>query len=402
MVSLQKSGTGILAVTAVVAVAIAVPLTVNKNSPENSNLNAAIQLLEQTPLIDGHNDWTTSMRYSLNNSVNEYTLDTDMREYYTPSHTDIPRLREGRLGAQFWSCFVVCSAQQKDAVRIGLEQIDVMKRFIKLYPDTFEFVTTADGIEAAFSRKKIGSLIGVEGGHIIDSSLATLRMFYDMGARYLTLTHTCNTPWADASDDGYPHNGLTEFGKSLVLEMNRLGMLVDLAHVSTEVMKQALSVTQAPVIFSHSSVRAICDVQRNVPDDVMKSLAQNGGVMMINFFPNYVNCTDNATLSNVADHFDYVKTLIGADHIGVGADYDGIPRTPEGLEDVSKYPYLFAELMERGWKDEELKKVAGLNLLRVMREVERIAREQSDEGLLPNEEFINPVDVKENPCRSGF
>ncbi|XP_076809823.1 dipeptidase 1-like isoform X2 [Clavelina lepadiformis] len=359
---------GILAVTAVVAVAIAVPLTVNKNSPENSNFNAAIQLLEQTPLIDGHNDWTTSLRYSLNNSVNEYTLDTDMREYYTPSHTDIPRLREGRLGAQFWSCFVVCGAQQKDAVRIGLEQIDVMKRFIKLYPDTFEFVTTADGIEAAFSRKKIGSLIGVE----------------------------------DASDDGYPHNGLTEFGKSLVLEMNRLGMLVDLAHVSTEVMKQALSVTQAPVIFSHSSVRAICNVQRNVPDDVMKSLAQNGGVMMINFFPNYVNCTDNATLSNVADHFDYVKNLIGADHIGVGADYDGIPRTPEGLEDVSKYPYLFAELMERGWKDEELKKVAGLNLLRVMREVERIAREQSDEGLLPNEEFINPVDVKENPCRSGF
>ncbi|XP_014668691.1 PREDICTED: LOW QUALITY PROTEIN: dipeptidase 1-like [Priapulus caudatus] len=286
-------------------------------------------------------------------------------------------LRSNHVGdGGFWAAYTRCETQYKSSVRGALEQIDVIKRFVRKYDDVFEFVTSTQGIREAKAKGKIASLVGVEGGHMIDSSLAVLRMLYDLGARYMTLTHSCATPWADSwieeRDNAAIHNGLTTFGKKVVLEMNRLGMLVDLSHVSFATMRHALATTSAPVIYSHSSAYALCNSTRNVPDDILMLVKSNGGVVMVNFYNNYISCSDNATLGQVADHIDYIKDVISAEHVGIGArTYRWVPHVPTGLEDVSKYPDLFTELAKRGWTDEDLGKLAGNNLLRVFEKVEQ-------------------------------
>jgi membrane dipeptidase len=238
-----------------------------------------------------------------------------------------------------------CDAQYKDIVRACLDQVDVIRRMIDKYSWAFKLVTTADGIMEAFNEGKIGSMIGVEGGHCIDSSIATLRMFYNLGARYMTITHNCDTPWADTnSQDESGPVGLSDFGVTVIDEMNRLGMIVDLSHVSAATMREVLQVSRAPVIFSHSSAYGLCPSNRNVPDDVLQLIKEKNGLVMVNFYPNFVTCSNNATTSDVADHIDYIRNLIGPEYVGIGADYDGINRVPVGLEDTSKYPNLFQEL----------------------------------------------------------
>uniref|UniRef100_U3I9A3 Dipeptidase n=1 Tax=Anas platyrhynchos platyrhynchos TaxID=8840 RepID=U3I9A3_ANAPP len=262
---------------------------------------------------------------------------------------------------QFWSVYVLCSAQNKDAVRLTLEQIDVVKRMCNSYEE-LELVTTSQGIS---DSKKIACLIGIEGGHSIDSSLATLRMYYDLGVRYMTLTHSCNTPCV---------TGLTAFGQEVVKEMNRLGMLIDLSHTSDSTAKDALHISKAPVIFSHSAAFSVCNHSRNVPDDILQQLVskRNRGIIMVTFNADVLACgREVVNISTLADHFDYIKKIAGPESIGIGGDYDGVERFPEGLEDVSKYPYLIEELLRRGWSETELKAVLRENFLRVFREVEK-------------------------------
>uniref|UniRef100_A0A8C0GDS1 Dipeptidase n=1 Tax=Chelonoidis abingdonii TaxID=106734 RepID=A0A8C0GDS1_CHEAB len=292
------------------------------------------------------------------------------------THTNIPKLRSGHVGGQFWAAYVPCDTQNKDAVKRTLEQIDVIHRMCDKYPETFVCVTDSTGIEDTFREKKVLSLIGVEGGHSMDSSLGTLRMFYRLGVRYMTLSHSCNTPWVDNwlvdTDQEQPvHNGLSQFGKRVVQEMNRLGMLVDLAHVSVQTMEDALEVSKAPVIFSHSSAYELCRSRRNVPDDILRRVNQTGGLVMVNFYNLYVSCNmEAANLSQVADHLDHVKKVAGSAAVGFGGDYDGVPTVPQGLEDVSKYPDLIAELLKRNWTETEVKAALAMNLLRVFRKVE--------------------------------
>lgn len=371
-------------------------------------------VLESYPLVDGHNDLPYRYRQFANASVYSVDLKSDLKALWNASlsHTDIPRLRKGKLGAQFWACYVPCSSQFKDAIRLSLEQLDVIKKYVTKYPDTFQFVTTAQGILDAFKVGKIGSMVGLEGGHSIDSSLGTLRMFYDLGVRYMTVTHSCNTPWADnwladtpeynMTVEGEKHDGLTDFGKKVIREMNRLGMLVDLSHVAKATMLDALEVSMAPVIYSHSSAFSICNHYRNVQDDVLNKTKENGGVVMVNFYDKYINCPPKnktlATLSQVADHIDYIKNLIGVDYVGIGADYDGVPSVPQGLEDVSTYPALFAELIRRGWNEGDLQKLSGKNLVRVFMQAEKVRDEMSymdpDEDIHPKEEG--------NQCKTDF
>jgi len=280
--------------------------------------------------------------------------------------------------------------QGKEAVRATMEQIDIVYRMMDRYSDTFELARTAADIERIFKAGKIASLIGMEGGHSIDGSLGTLRMFYKLGARYMTLTHSANTPWADSATDKPEHQGLTMFGEAVVREMNWLGMLVDLSHTSPDTMKAALRITQAPVIFSHSSARAVNDSPRNVPDDVLAQMPMNGGIVMVTFVPSFVSAEvreynalsaeqkkrepePRATMAQVAGHIDHIKKVAGINHIGLGSDFDGFTSVPQNLEDVSKFPILFAELLRRGYTRDDLKKIAGLNLLRVMRQVEQAA-----------------------------
>ncbi len=342
---------------------------------------------KQTPLIDGHNDYPWALRGL------DPGRDFGKAEISAPVPslmTDIPRLRQGGVGGQFWSVYVPPTMMGKEAVRATLEQIDIVHRMTRRWPETFELATTAGGVERAFKAGRIGSLIGMEGGHSIDNSLATLRMMFALGARYMTLTHSANLAWADASTDKPVLGGLSKFGEEVVREMNRLGMVVDLSHVSADTMEDALRVTEAPVMFSHSSARAICNVPRNVPDNVLQMVAKNGGVVMVTFVPGFISqavadfdarpaaerggqTPPPATLSQVADHIDHIRKVAGIDHIGLGGDFDGITQVVVGLEDVSKYPDLTAELLTRGYQDDDIRKILGLNILRVMRQVETVA-----------------------------
>lgn len=367
-------------------------------SAEDPYLTKALQLMSETPLIDGHNDLPWQLRKLFNNQLNKVDLNT-----INSTHTSIPKIKEGRLGAQFWSAYVPCTSQYKDAVRQTIEQIDVVHRMCQKYPETFMFATSSQDIMKAFSLNKTASLIGVEGGHSIDSSLGTLRVMYQLGVRYLTLTHSCNTPWADnwrvdTGADPSENDGLSPFGQQVLLEMNRLGMLVDLAHVTVKVMNQALDISKAPVIFSHSSAYSLCPHKRNVPDDILRRVNQTRGIVMVNFYNDYVTCSGVANLSNVADHFDHIKKVGGAGILGFGGDYDGVKRVPVGLEDVSKMPHLVAELLRRGWTDEEVKAALGENLLRVLREVEEVR--DSLTATSPDDVPI-PYDEVQNPCRTN-
>jgi membrane dipeptidase len=371
-------------------------------------LERARALLRQVPLIDGHNDLPWQYRQKASQDV----WAMDIAQPQPELHTDIARLREGMVGAQFWSVYVPASMQGKEAVRATMEEIDIVYQLARRYPDTFQLALTADEVEAAFKAGKIASMMGMEGGHSIDSSMGALRMMYQLGARYMTLTHSRNVPWADSATDSEKVGGLTPFGNEVVREMNRLGMLVDLSHVAPSAMHDALDVSEAPIIFSHSSARAVCDHARNAPDDVLKRLPQNGGVIMVTFVPDFIseqvrlhsarhnaertrlralpgssdasvesgmkswdqaNPAPRATLAQVADHIDHIRKTAGVDHIGLGGDYDGIETVPQGLEDVSKYPALIAELIRRGYSDEDILKITGGNILRVMRQAEQVA-----------------------------
>ncbi len=353
---------------------------------QNDLLARARAIHKQVPLIDGHNDYPWALRGL------DPGRDLSKAEISTPVPslmTDIPRLRQGGVGGQFWSVYVPSTMQGKEAVRATLEQIDIVHRLTKRWPETFEMAYTAADVERSFKAGRIGSLIGMEGGHSIDSSLATLRMMFALGARYMTLTHSANVPWADASPGPSVLGGLSQFGEEVVREMNRLGMLVDLSHVSPETMADTLRVTAAPVIFSHSSAKALCNVHRNVPDNILQMVTKNGGVVMVTFVPGFISQAvadydarpaaersqpaPRATLSQVADHIDHIRKVAGIDHIGLGGDFDGISSVIQGLEDVSTYPALSAELLRRGYKDDDIKRILGLNVLRVMRQVEKVA-----------------------------
>lgn len=401
---------GTLALAA--ALLLAPPLPAADPAPSPELVQRARALLDEVPLIDGHNDVPWGLRERVSNHLARLDLAADTSGLEEPMHTDIPRLRQGGVGGQFWSVYVPVSLEGADAVEALLEQIDVVHRMAERYPDAFEMAYTADDVERIHAAGKVASLIGIEGGHSIDDSLAVLRMAYLAGARYMTVTHWKNTAWADAATFDPEHGGLTEFGREVIREMNRLGMLVDLSHVSRETMEDALEVTAAPVTFSHSSARALTDHPRNVPDEILRRLPDNGGVVMVTFVPSFVseevrrhgaeeeavkarlaslrigdpdraeeelaawkeaNPAPRATLAQVADHIDHVRRVAGIDHVGIGSDFDGIGSTPVGLEDVSRYPVLLAELLRRGYTDEEVKKVAGLNVLRVMRRVEAVA-----------------------------
>ena len=372
-------------------------------------LDRARALLKQTPLIDGHNDYPWALREKAQRNFEQL----DIARPQPAIMTDIARLRAGGVGGQFWSVYVPVELTGQSAVTATLEEIDTVHQMTRRYPDTFELALTSDDVERIFKQGRIASLIGMEGGHSIDNSLAALRMFYRLGARYMTLTHAKNTAWADSATDDPKFGGLAPFGEEVVREMNWLGMLVDLSHVSPETMEDSIRITQAPVIFSHSSARALNDVPRNVPDRVLQLLPKNGGVVMVTFVPGFLDRAvaawnklqdaesdrlkkqfpgdaaavtrgvnewtathpaPRATLSEAADHIDHIRKVAGIDHIGLGSDFDGISQVPQGLEDVSKFPSLIAELLRRGYKDEEIKKILGQNILRVMREVEVVSK----------------------------
>lgn len=374
-------------------------------------LEQATKILESVPLIDGHNDVPIQYRSRAQYKLSEIDFNnTTLLE--RPMHTDIPRMRAGRVGGQFWSVYVPTNVPESESVQMTLEQIDFVYRLIDAFPDHFEIALTADDIERVFKSGKIASLIGMEGGQSIGNSLQVLRQMYELGVRYMTITHARTLDWADAATDDPEHGGLTEFGQEVIREMNWLGMLVDLSHVSAETMHDALDVSTAPVIFSHSSAMALNNHPRNVPDDVLDKLKENGGIVMVTYIPAFIkeelhqhisnrnaerarldyyytgqpdkvselmrqwdaeNPAPVATLETVADHIDHIKNRIGVDYIGIGGDYDGISLLPEGLKDVSTYPDLFAELLYRGYTENELRKIAGLNALRVMRGAEQEA-----------------------------
>ena len=393
------------------------------------------RVLARTPVIDGHNDLAWQIR-SCFGSVDRVDLRVNMAGASKPENavadcewtalmTDIPRLHAGHVGGQFWSVWVPPELSGLAAVKTTLEQIDVVHALAARYPDDLQMAYTADDVVRIEKTGRVASLIGIEGGHQIDNSLATLRQMYALGARYMTLTHTLNNDWADSATENPRHHGLTAFGRAVVHEMNRLGMLVDLSHVSAETMKAALAVTQAPVMFSHSGARALVDHPRDVPDDVLALVRQNRGVVMVNFYPGYVSAdvarwnadrsaekarlnsppydglyvgqperakaamvewekahpAPDTTIAMVADHIDHVRQVAGIDCVGIGSDFDGIPKGPTGLEGVDKYPALLQELARRGWSDAELEKVAGGNILRVLRDAEAVAKRlQQHEG----------------------
>ncbi|HEY8164680.1 MAG TPA: dipeptidase [Gemmatimonadaceae bacterium] len=394
-----------------------------------SDLDRARRVLSSTPLIDGHNDLAWAIRESKTAPHNVDAYDLRKR---TAGQTDLERLQKGMVGGQFWSVYIPGDMAVADSgfARVQLEQIDIARQFIAKYPDHLQWALTAADMRRAFAAHKIGSVLGLEGGHAIENSLGALRAYYDLGARYMTLTHNVTTAWADAALDSAKHGGLTEFGKEVVREMNRMGMLVDLSHVSPATMSDALEVSQAPVIFSHSSARALVDVARNVPDSILRRMPANGGIVMVTFVPGFISksvfeyerAEDRAiaelrkatprdtaairrgseawraqhprpqpTLAEAADHIEYVRKIAGVDHLGIGGDFDGISNVIKGLEDVSTYPALFAELARRGWSDEDLRKLAGENILRVMERAEEVsARLKKERG--PSNRTIEELD----------
>ena len=340
---------------------------------QDPHMATALRVLSSTPLIDGHNDLPWAIRRS---QVAPHDVEADAHDLRgrTPFHTDIERLRAGRVGGQFWSVYTPFGSTEEGAANVQLEQIDIALQIIAKYPDVFELALDASDVRRIFASGKIASMLGMEGGHAIENSLGALRAFYRMGVRYMTLTHNGTLDWADAANEEQLHGGLTTFGEEVVREMNRMGMLVDLSHTAPTTMNDALDVATAPVIWSHAAARGLWDHPRNVPDQVLRRLPDNGGVVMVTFVPSFVSEGDEATIAEVADHIDHIANLAGVDHVGIGSDFDGISSTPVGLEDVSTFPALFAELSRRGWSEEDLAKLAGENLLRVMNEAETIAR----------------------------
>jgi membrane dipeptidase len=404
----------------------------------DETLGRARELLRRAPVVDGHNDVLWELRTKVGNDLDRL----DLAKPCPDLMTDIPRIREGGLGGQFWSVYVPSDLPGDTAVTATLEQIDAFHRMVERYADAFVQARTADDVERAAAAGRVASMVGVEGGQSIGGSLGALRMLARLGAGYMTLTHNHNTAWADSATDRPVHGGLTRFGEEVVREMNRLGVLVDLSHVSADTMRHAIEVSEAPVIFSHSSARALCGVPRNVPDDVLERVRDTGGVVMVTFVPMFLvpegepmaaaaraeaeRLADEhpddpdaarevmeawydshpmppATMSDVADHVDHVRKVAGIDHIGIGSDFDGASSMPEGLEDVAAYPNLFAELLARGYGDDDLAKIARGNVLRVMREAERtaerlqrerppsLARLGDDGGVAPMPEEEQPV-----------
>ncbi|MDX1382039.1 MAG: dipeptidase [Thermoanaerobaculia bacterium] len=370
------------------------------------------EILSEVPLVDGHNDVPWQYRTRVDNQLARIDFH-DTTSLDPPMHTDLARLRAGGAGGQFWSVYIPTDMAGPGAATAVLEQIDVVYRLAALYPDDLEVATSADDVVRSHGAGRIASLIGMEGGHAIENSLAVLRRLYAAGARYMTLTHSSNVDWADSATDQPAHDGLSAFGAEVVREMNRLGMLVDLSHVSAATMHDALDVAEAPVIFSHSSARALTAHPRNVPDDVLRRLPANGGVVMVTFVPAYVNeevrsradalqresqrlrreleddevaiadalaafaaryPSGRATLADVADHIDHIRDVAGIDHVGIGGDFDGITSVPVGLEDVSRVPHLLAELLRRGYSRDDVAKIAGRNVLRALTRSEEVAR----------------------------
>ena len=402
----------------ILALAGAIPTGAVAQTPEQ----VAEAALDAAPVFDGHNDVPIQLRSRWRNMIGDLdfvdTTDTgsDHADGRT-MHTDLTRLREGKVGAQFWSVYVSAAMDEPEAVQATIEQIDVTRRLIDRYPDRLALALTAEDVERAVKEGKIASLMGMEGGHSIGSSLAVLRQMHAIGARYLTLTHSRNTPWADSATDDPEHDGLTDFGRQVVREMNRLGMLVDLSHVSEATMADTLDVAVAPVIFSHSGAQAVNGHSRNVPDTILRRLPENGGVVMVVGLPGYLsedmrqwnarrqaerarlqslwqgrpdmaasalgewdaaNPAPSATLADMADHIDHVRDVAGIDYIGIGGDYDGMPTGPVGMEDVTGYPALFVELARRGYSQADLEKIAMGNVLRVMRAAEAVAAQQAN------------------------
>ncbi|HEY3956602.1 MAG TPA: dipeptidase [Streptosporangiaceae bacterium] len=376
-----------------------------------TDVDRARSLLSQSPILDGHNDLPWALR-----ELGRSDLDgVDLTGGIAETHTDLPRLRAGGVGAQFWSVFVPSKLQGDGAVAATLEQIDLTRRLIARFPGALEQAGTADDVERAMAAGKVASLMGAEGGHSIASSLGVLRTLYTLGVRYMTLTHNDNVPWADSATDEPAVGGLTDFGREVVAEMQRIGMLVDLSHTAPDTMRAALDAARGPVIFSHSSARAVCDHPRNVPDDVLARLAEGGGVCMVTFVPSFVspecrawdvevtaqmrergldpkdynarmrvsaerasgNPRPNATIAQVAEHVEHIRSVAGVEHVGLGGDYDGTDQQPEGLADVSGYPALIAELLSRGWTESDCALLASGNILRVLRDAEKTARSLS-------------------------
>jgi membrane dipeptidase len=408
--------------SAISAVTLSLAIGPAATAASDSTAARIERVLAATPLIDGHNDLPWELRVRSKGKLASIDLRSDTASIAPPANevalmTDIPRLKAGHIGGQFWSVWIPATTTGFEAVQTTIEQIDLVKRFTALYPADLEMAYTAADVRRIHRAHRIASLIGIEGGHQVNNSLAVLRQMYDLGARYMTLTHSLTTDWADSATDTPKYHGLTPFGIEVIHEMNRIGMLIDLSHVSADTMRMALEASVAPVIYSHSSARALVDHPRNVPDDVLRLVAAKGGVVMVNFASGYdsdqvrhwdadhaaeqsrsnsppfdglyigqpdrakaaldawvsAHPEPHATLSQVADHAEHIRSVAGIDHVGLGSDFDGISNTPTGLDGVDKFPALLAELMRRGWSDADIAKIAGENVLRVMEQTEKVA-----------------------------
>ena len=414
---------------ATLLVSVVTGSSLDAQTPSAADMAKARRVLSTTPLVDGHNDlpWAIREATTAPHDVEAY----DLRKK-TAGHTDLARLKAGMVGGQFWSIYIPGEIKDSGYARVQLEQIDIARRVIAKYPERFQWALTSDAVRSSFKAGKIGSLLGLEGGHAIENSLGALRVYYELGARYMTLTHNVTLDWADAALDSAKHGGLTNFGKEVVHEMNRVGMLVDLSHVSPGTMSDALDATEAPVIFSHSGSRALVDHPRNVPDSILARLPKNGGVVMVPFvtsfiskevkewgdrqgaaqadarrrFPNdtagvrramddwgRANPQPKATLSQVADVIEHVRKVAGVDHVGIGSDFDVITDVVVGLEDVSKFPFLFAELSRRGWSEADLRKLAGDNVLHALKQAEVVSARLKKERP-PSTKTIQQMDAK--------